>query len=88
MKKGDWKVTNRALFAAGCVWIEDSEGHGVAIVDEDVADLMAAAPEQNQALSEIDHWLMANPNVSNDPQLHIIHIHIQYALAKAEGREE
>ena len=45
-----------------------------------------AAPKMRGALSGIDTWLLANPNISNDPQLHCIHIHIQEALAKAEGK--
>ena len=49
------------------------------------AHLIAAAPEQNQALTEIDQWLIEHPDISNDPALHIIHIHIQNALAKTEG---
>lgn len=50
-----------------------------------IARLVASAPEQNEALREIDRWLLDNPDVSDDPQLHIITIHIQDALAKAKG---
>ena len=98
--KGDWKVNKLGKSQSNCyqdfTLIVKSSPTVIALCDREGwtgheerlanAHLISAAPDQNRALSEIDHWLNANPNISNDPQLHIIHIHIQNALAKAEGK--
>ena len=91
--KGEWRAENFNRLEDGD-WRLSCNGHSIMRLvgllkqaeNKANANLIAAAPAQNQALSEIDHWLMANPNISNDPQLHIIHIHIQDALVKAEGK--
>ena len=90
--KGEWKVRSYS--------VDGEDEHPIASVYPDTrltsdeslhlmkanAHLIAAAPNQNQALAEIDQWLIAHPDISDDPQLHIIHIYIQDALAKAEGK--
>jgi len=99
--KGEWKVGTRTEhnFHANLLMIiggyDANLGGNPAVcyvndlVGEEAeanANLIAAAPNQNQALTEIDQWLIEHPDISDDPQLHIIQIHIQDALAKAEGK--
>lgn len=90
--KGEWKVNE----VYRCVQSHDDDiplfaicyfgNHELERKNIANANLIAAAPDQNQALTEIDRWLIEHPDISDDPQLHIIHIQIQDALAKAEGK--
>ena len=51
------------------------------------AQLLASAPKQNEALKEIDQWLIENMvDYVDDGTLHCIHCHIQNALAKAASK--
>lgn len=98
--KGEWVVVGRksVAYSGYHIW-DNTQGtllKEVAIVypnpqgksdiyGEANARLIAAAPKQHEALKEIDRWLLDNPYVTNDPQLHIIHIHIKEAITKVEG---
>ena len=85
--KGFWKARPRNILSNSLFshTIEVDEQVVARVEGETNAHLIAAAPNQNQALREIDQWLIDNPDVSDDPQLHTIHIHIQDSLAKAKG---
>jgi len=85
--KGEWQI----IEGDNCYIIGDERSYTICKVPfykeaEANANLIAATPNQNQALTEIDQWLIDHPDISDNPQLHIIHIHIRDALAKAEGK--
>lgn len=93
--KGEWNILGKENYNEflGYQITGDNQRCNVAIVpthwdnSKANATLIAAAPKQNKALHDIDQWLIEHLDISDDPQLHIIHCHIQDALLAAEGEE-
>jgi len=72
-----WKVTHKSGIALDSTWVEDEQGHGVAVVDDKYAHLIAAAPDMYEALKKLIPELKRRH--------YIIPQSYEKALAKAEG---
>jgi len=83
--KGEWMAKDYEVWAGDLIVAECPYQTPLHFIMRGAnARLISAAPNQHEALLEIDRWLLDNPDVSDDPQLHSIHIHIQDALSKAK----